>query len=50
MQGAKTYNTQMVIHTGTHTYDVSLAIEFQKYLSNAAHKHILIYQGKKKGK
>ena len=39
LPGAKSYDTQMVMHTGTHTSDVSLTSEFQKHLSTAAHKH-----------
>ena len=46
--GTKGYDTQMVIHTGTCTYNVSLANEFQKHLSTAAQKHGVIYQGKYK--
>ena len=46
LPGAKGYNIQMVMHTGTRTSDVSLANEFQKHLSNAALKHGVIYQGK----
>ena len=40
--GAKGYDTQMIIHTGTHLYDVSLARDFQKHLSTAARKHGVI--------
>ena len=46
LPGEKRYYTQMVMHTGTHTYDVSLAREFRKHLSNASLKHIVIDQGK----
>ena len=38
----------MVMHTGTHTYDVSLAGKFQKRLSTAVRKHGVIDQGKYK--
>ena len=34
----------MFMHTGTRTSDVSFAREFQKYLSNAEHKHGVIDQ------
>ena len=34
----------MVMHTGTHTFDVSLAIDFQKHLYTAASKHGVIDQ------
>ena len=51
LTGAKRYEKNMVIHTGTCTSDVSLAREFQKHLSNAARNHGVIDQGKyKKGK
>ena len=36
LPGAKSYDTQMVMHTVTCTSDVSLAREFQKHLYNAA--------------
>ena len=36
--GAKFYETHMVMHTGTHTSDASLARNFQKHLSNAGQK------------
>ena len=40
----------MVMHTVTHTSDVSLDREFQKHLSNASRKHEATDQGKyKKG-
>ena len=44
----KVYDTQVVIHTATRTSDVSLAREFQKYMSHAARKHGVMYQGKYK--
>ena len=44
--GAKRYYTKMFMHTETHTYDVSLASEFQKHLSTTARKHGVIDQGK----
>ena len=51
LPSAKHYDTKIVIHNGTHTYDVSLARYFQKHLSNAAHKRGVVNQGKyKKGK
>ena len=37
--GEKMYATHMVMHTGTCTYDVSLASSFQKHLSTVARKH-----------
>ena len=46
LPGAEFYYTQMVIHTGTRTSDVSLASEFQKHLPTAARKHGVIDQGK----
>ena len=46
LPGAAFYYTQMVIHTGTRTSDVSLASEFQKHLYTVAHKHGVIDQGK----
>ena len=42
------YDTQMVMHTGNRTYDISLAREYQKHLSNAARKHGVIDQVKLK--
>ena len=48
IMSANHYDTQMVMHTGTRTSDVSLASEFQKYLSTLAFKHGLIYQVKLK--
>ena len=48
--GEKKYDKHMVMYTVTHTYDVSLASAFQKYISTAARKHGVIDQGKlKKG-
>ena len=47
---AKIYDTKMFMKTVTCTYDVSLAREFQKHLSNASCKHRIIYERKyKKG-
>ena len=46
LPGAKVYDTQMVMRTGNRTSDISLSIEFQKYLSHVEHKHGVIYQGK----
>ena len=46
LPGKKVYDTQMFMHTGTCTSDVSLASEFQKHLSTAARKHGVIDQGK----
>ena len=48
LPGSKGYVTQMVMHYKTSTADFSLAWEFQKYVSNAAHRHGVIYQGKYK--
>ena len=46
LPGAKGYNTQIVIHTGTRTTDVILAIEIKKHMSNVTHKHGVIDKGK----
>ena len=46
LPGEESYDTQMVMHTGNRTYDVSLDREFQKHLSNAARKNGLIDQVK----
>ena len=46
LTGAKGYDTQMVMHTGTRASDVSLDSKFQKHLSTAARKHGVIEQGK----
>ena len=48
LMGLKCYYTQMVIHTGTRTSDVSLASEFQKHLYTAARNHVVIDQWKYK--
>ena len=42
LPGEEIYDTYMVIHTVTRTYDVSLAIKCQKHLSNASYKHGVI--------
>ena len=42
---AKGYETQMVMHTGTRTSDVSLTRKFQKHLSTAELNHGVIDQG-----
>ena len=42
LTGGKVYNTQMFMHTRTHTSDVGLAREFQKHLSTAACKNGVI--------
>ena len=44
--GEKIYDTQIVMHTGTRTYGVSLSSEFQKHISTVAHKHGFIDQEK----
>ena len=41
LQDEKLYDTQMVMHTGTHTSDVSLVIIFLKHLSHEARKNRL---------
>ena len=46
LPGARGYDTQMVMYTGTCTSDISLAIKFQNNLSDVAHKHGLIEQDK----
>ena len=43
--GATPYDTQIVMHTGTCTSDVSLARQFKKNLSSAPHRHGVIDQG-----
>ena len=43
LPGEKYYDTHMVMHTGIRTSGVSLASEFQKDLSTAALKHVVIY-------
>ena len=48
LPGEKSYDIKMVMHTGTCTSDVNLAIEFQKHLYNVALKHRFIDQGKYK--
>ena len=45
---AKHYDTKIIMHTVTRTFDVSLASEFQKHLYTAARKHGVIDQGKYK--
>ena len=48
LPGAKSYDTQMVIHIGTRKFDVRLARKSQKHLSGVARKHGVIYQNKYK--
>ena len=50
--GEKVYDIKIVIHTVTHTSNVRFSVEFEKRLSTAARKHIVIDQGryKKTGK
>ena len=38
----------MTVHTVTQNTDVSLALEFQKYLSNASLDHVILDCGKHK--
>ena len=42
------YDKHMVMHTGTHTSDVSLTREYQKHMSTTALKHGVIDQDKYK--
>ena len=42
------FDTQMEVHTATQNTNVSLAQEFQKYLSNEPQKHDIIDKGKQK--
>ena len=50
LTGAKGYDTQMFMHTGIRTSDVSLARWFQEHLFNAVLRHGVIDQWKyKKG-
>ena len=46
LKGARSYDTQMVMNTGTRKPDVSLASEFQKHMSTAERKHGVIDQAK----
>ena len=48
LPGATFYDTHIIIHTWTHAYDVNLARELQKLLSNAEHKHGVFDQLKNK--
>ena len=49
LSGAKSYDTKMVMHTGTRTSDVNFSREF-KNPSYTAHKHVVIDKCKyKKG-
>ena len=43
---SKTFDSQIIMHSCTHKKDVSLAKEFQKYLSKEHHKHRVIDQVK----
>ena len=36
------FDTQIEAHTETQNTDVSLALKFQKYLSNASHKRVIL--------
>ena len=42
LPNSKGYDTQMIIHSAISTADVCLAPLFQKYLSNAVCKHVVI--------
>ena len=42
LPGSKRFDTQMVVHTAKNNNDMSLALEFQKHLSNKSHKHGII--------
>ena len=46
LPGGKVYGTQMVMRSETSTVDVSLAWEFQKHMTNAAGKSLVIDQVK----
>ena len=46
--GIKQYDTQMAVHTAPKTYDVSLALKFQKHLSNELHKRCILDHDNKK--
>ena len=46
--GIQRFDTKMDMHTSKHNDDVSLVREFQKHLSNASHKHGIVYHGKHK--
>ena len=48
LPGSKQVDTQMEVHTATQNTNVSLAQEFQKYLSNEPQKHDIIDKGKQK--
>ena len=37
---------KMAVHTATQNFDVSLALEFPKHLSNASRKHGILDNGK----
>ena len=46
--GSERFDTKMSAHTSTQNTDVSLALEFQKHLSNASQKYIILDNGKQK--
>ena len=46
LPGASTNNSQMVMHAEMSNADVSLAMLFQKHLSDLTHAHGLIYHVK----
>ena len=39
LPGSRWFYKQMAVHTATQNVDVSLALKFQKQLSNTSHKH-----------
>ena len=46
LPGPNIFNSHMKMHTGTKKYDVSLAQEFQHFLTKKNHKDGVIDQGK----
>ena len=46
LPGSKGYGMQMLMHSTIHKYNISLALEFQKHLSNTSCKNRVIDQGK----
>ena len=48
LTGSKFFDTQTKVHTAAQNTYVSLALEFQKHLSNESHKHGIIDNGKDK--
>ena len=48
LSGSERFDTQKSVQTATKNTHMSLAQEFQKHLSNASHKHVILDNGRHK--